>query len=210
MKNRLIIILSLATFFLISNISAQLQAGIFTGVKYGNLSQHDEINFFDSDFAAGGGINVRYNSKHNFYFTGTLTLENTGWAVFDIDDISFFRDEYVKGEAVAASLDIGYFVLETKKVKLGLSAGYKAGVILINKSFSQSINRDDIIVDIFGAYGGYKSIELKSDFIVHLTDKLDLNIVPNYSIFNRRFFNDNFYAQRNYGLQTGLLYSFSI
>jgi len=211
MKNKVTIIIFLATFCLINNIFAQLQAGIFTGVKYGNLSQQDKIDFFDSNFAILSGLNIRYNTKTNFYFTGNLFFEKQGWAIFNLGEGISNRDDYVKGSAIAASLDVGYYFLDTDKIKLGVSGGYKFGHVSNNTTTFQDFKNlpDNVHIDFVFPVKSYESIDLKGDILIKLSNQFTLNIIPNYSINNRRFNNDFLYAERNFGLQTGILYNLS-
>jgi len=196
-------------FFFATVMSAQLQFGLSTGASYGQLSEEDEISFFNSDLASSVALNVKFNTNKNFYFSGALNLESIGWIIYDIESVYFSLDEYVKGIGLSLSADFGYNVYSSEKFDLGFSAGYKIGSIRNREyiqefDFEEKFNAD---IDILGGISGYKGLEFKSNLILHLTETFDLSITPSYTIFHRRLYREQNYAERNIGMQIGILYT---
>ena len=190
---------TLLILFILSSgqLSSQILAGLTTGIKHGNLIDEATFDFFESDLAYSVGLTLREETNINLFFNASLQVGNVGW--IRKNDTGNVDEIYLKGNAISAAVDIGYYLINLDKFKLGLAAGLKLGTAY-NSTFDY-YPKPPLTV-IFGTANGFVTFDSKLDLCYKPIDQLMICISPNYSILLKED-----HSFRDVGLQASIYYT---
>lgn len=176
MKN-LILSISLYLFYA-SPLFGQLTYGPYIGSKYGDLQEEAIVDFFDTNLGHYYGIQVKKETQNRLYFTAALTLEKIDW-IRTFDGHKYLKEIYLKGNAIALSADIGFYLLNTKNLDVGITTGLKAGNIFNNEfDYYPKLPNSILLGPVTTNYG---SFDTRLDLCIQVSKFCSLNISPNYS-----------------------------
>lgn len=198
----IIITLILLCGFSINSFS-QTYLGPILGVKHGDLQAEASLDFFDLRAAPSVGLLIKKETKHRLYFTAAISVEKTGW-IETFDGNGNVEEIYLKGNAIALSLGLGYYLINSNKFKLGIASGIKGGTVT-DSTFDYFPKLPDSF--LFGPSITFSTIETSLDFCYNLSDQIAINLSPNYSFVFQKKAND--FIWRNPGIQASLLFKLS-
>ena len=162
------------------------------------------IDNMDSQLFHSFGINGRKIFNSNMFVQGGLHFKNFGTEVVDIlvviiDDMP----SEIRGSSLEIPINVGYYVLNRDKIRLGMSLGINNGFLVNQYQNYYGFIREDIPTYSNFLFHLNSSVEIG----VRLTDNIIFDIKPTF----QRQINSNimrYHKQSGIGCQLGISYDF--
>jgi len=200
----IIIFLQANLFFAQSSFEIE---GIYTITSEKFVSESDKENF-DSKLFNSFGVSGKRIFKSNIFVKGGLHLKSFG-TKFDVEETTIqipdgtgeFYEVNWNAKSVDIPINVGFYFLNTDKLRLGISMGGNNSFIISQSQKTKGIESD---IEVYNDYVFQLNSNLEIG--IKLTNKIILNIVP---VLQRQI-NSNFveYKQRGIGCQIGMSYNF--